>query len=88
MAFHMLAFSVPTALTNSEVLEIAAEALQSPHEDRREWAAYALRAIGQQASGLKPDFMMPVSQQETRFVDATNVLRRLAPQLLGKDAPQ
>jgi hypothetical protein len=82
IAFHMLAFSVPTAVTNSKVLAIAAEALQSPDEDRREWAAYALRAIGQQASGVKPDFMMPISRQDMRFEDATNVLRRLAPELL------
>ncbi len=82
-AFNMLAFSVPTAITNSKVVSIAAEALRSPDADRREWAAYALRAIGQQASGVKPDFMMPISRQDVRFEDATNVLRRLAPELLG-----
>jgi hypothetical protein len=88
IAFHMLAFSVPTAITNSGVLAIAAEALQSKDEERREWAAYVLRAIDQQASGTKPDFMMPISRQDMRFVDATNILRRLAPQLLGKKSPK
>lgn len=82
IAFHMLAFSTPTALTNAEVIRIAAEALQSSDPDRREWSAYVLRAIGQQASGTKPDFMMPISRQDLRFEDATNVLRRLAPELL------
>jgi HEAT repeat protein len=83
IAFHMLAFGAPTAITNSEVVAIAAGALRSPDAERREWAAYALRAIGQRASGVKPDFMMPISRQDMRFEDATNVLRRLAPQLLG-----
>ncbi len=82
IAFHMLAFSAPAALTNYQVLAIAAQALRSADADRREWAAYALRAIGQQADGVKPDFMMPITRQSLRFEDATNVLRRLAPELL------
>jgi HEAT repeat protein len=82
IAFHMLAYSTPNALTNAQVIRIAAEALQSSDADRREWSAYVLRAIGQQASGTKPDFMMPISRQDFRFEDATNVLRRLAPELL------
>jgi len=82
IAFHMLAFGAPTAITNSEVVAIAAEALRSPDAELREWAAYALRAIGQRAGGVKPDFMMPISREDMRFEDATNVLRRLAPQLL------
>ncbi|SPE53444.1 hypothetical protein SBV1_1720009 [Verrucomicrobia bacterium] len=65
------------------LLPIAATRLQSQDADWREWAAYVLRAIGQQASGMKPDFMAPISRQGLILEDATNVLRRLAPELLG-----
>jgi hypothetical protein len=85
IAFHMLAFSVPTAITNSNVLAIAATRLQSQDAEWREWAAYVLRAIGQQASGMKPDFMAPISRRGLMLEGATNVLRRLAPQLIESE---
>jgi len=47
-----------------------------------------LRAVGQPASGVKADFIMPMSREHLRFEDATNVLRRLAPELLGDDPPR
>ena len=47
-----------------------------------------LRAVGQQVSGVKPDFMMPMSREHLKFEDATNVLRRLAPELLGDHPPR
>jgi len=84
IAFHMLAWNVPKAIANSNVLAIAAARLQSQDDGWREWAAYVLRAVGQQASGAKPDFMMPISRQHLKFEDATNELRRLAPQLLDE----
>jgi hypothetical protein len=77
----MLAWDVPEAITNSNVLAIAAATLQSPEADWREWEACVLRAISQQASGVKPNSMMPMSREHLRFEDATNVLRRLAPEL-------
>ena len=81
----MLAWDVPEAITNSNALAIAAARLQSPDADWREWAAYLLQALGQQASGIKPDLMMPMSREHLRFEDATNVLRRLGPKLLGRN---
>jgi HEAT repeat protein len=88
IAFNMLAWNVPKAITNSNVLAIAAARLQSQDADWREWAAYVLRAAGQQAGGVKPDFMMPISREHVRFEDATNVLRRLAPELLSDQSPR
>ena len=79
---------MPKAIANSNVLAIAAARLQSPEADWRKWAAYVLRAVGQQASGVRPDFMMPISREHPRFEDATNVLRRLAPELLGDLPPR
>jgi len=80
--------NVPKAITNPNVLAIAAGRLQSQDADWREWAACVLRSLGQQASGVKPDFMMPISREHPRFEDATNVLRRLAPELLGEYPPR
>jgi len=77
---------VPKAITNSNALAIAAARLQSQDANWREWAAWVLRAVGQQASGVKPDFMMPMSREHLRFEDATNVLRRPVPELLGGHA--
>ena len=81
----MLAWDVPKAITNSNVLAIAAARLRSQDAEWREWAAWVLRAAGQQASGVKPDFMMPMSREHLSFEDATNVLCRLAPELLGRN---
>jgi hypothetical protein len=77
----MHAWNVLKAISNSNVLAIAAARLQSQDADWREWAADALRAVGQQASGVKPNSMMPMSREHLRFEDATNVLGRLAPEL-------
>lgn len=82
IALSILVYEAPTALTNSEFLALAAEALQSSDAERRDWAAEALRASGQQASGSKPDLSVPISRRDQSFEDATNVLRRLAPELL------
>jgi hypothetical protein len=70
LAFHRLAFIVPMAITNSNILKIAATRLQSQDADWQEWAAYVLRAIGQQASGMKPDFMSPISRHDLMREDA------------------
>jgi HEAT repeat protein len=86
LAFHRLAFIVPMAITNSNILKIAATRLQSQDADWQEWAAYVLRAIGQQASGMKPDFMSPISRHDLMREDATNLLRRLAPELLVNES--
>ena len=82
VAFHKLAFQSPEAITNSNVLAIAAARLQTQDAEWQEWAARLLRAIGQQANGQKPDFMVPISRRDSMLEDATNVLRRLAPSLL------
>jgi hypothetical protein len=73
------------AISNSNVLAIAAARPQSAGADWRDWAAYVLQALSQQASGVKPNFMMPMSREHLRFEDATNVLRRLGPKLLGRN---
>ena len=64
--------NVLKAISNSNVLAIATAKPQSAGADWREWAAYVSRAVGQQAGGVKPDFMMPVSREHLRFEDATN----------------
>ena len=79
---------MPNAISNSDVLAIAAARLQSPDADWREWAACVLRAVGQQANGVKPDFMMPISREHLKFEDTTNGLRRRAPELLGDHSPR
>jgi len=88
MAFYMLVYAAPSAITNTQVLAIAAEGLQSANAERRQWAAWVLGAIGQQASGTKPDLMHPISRRGLMLEDATNVLRHLAPELLDKGPPQ
>ena len=75
---------MPKAISNSNVLAIVAARLQSQDADWRGWAACVLQALGQPASGVKPDFMMPLGREHLKFEDATNVLRRLAPKLLGR----
>jgi HEAT repeat protein len=82
IAFHVLASSAPEALLSSNVLVIAAEGLSSSDPDRRFWAAEVLRAAGQQADGIKPDLMVPGGRTDGVLSDATNALRRLAPELL------
>ena len=69
-------------------VRVAAARLQSQDADWREWAAYVFRAAGEQAGGVKPDSMMPMSREHLKFEDATNVLRRLAPELLGDHPPR
>ena len=82
IAFHVLASSAPEALLSSNVLVIAAQGLRSSDLDRRFWAAMVLRAAGQQAEGVKPDLMVPGGRMDGVLLDATNALRRLAPELL------
>jgi hypothetical protein len=68
------------AQSADEVVWVRAVAarLQSPDAEWRGWAADVLRAVGQQARGVKPDFITPVSGEHLKFEDATDVLRRLA----------
>jgi HEAT repeat protein len=84
IAFNTLAYRVPTAITNSAVLALAARRLQSQDDDWQGWAAYALMLIDQQARGSKLGFY----QRGLTLPEATNVLRRLAPQLLDAGPAQ
>ena len=43
------------------ILAIAAARLQVPDASWREWAAYVLRAVGQQPGGVQPDFIASAS---------------------------
>lgn len=74
----------PQALTNTSVLATAAQSLQSGDSGARFWGAKVLRAAGQQARGERPDLEGPVPDSEALYLDATNVLRRFAPDLLSR----
>jgi HEAT repeat protein len=82
LGFTSLIAAAPQALTNATVLEIGAEGLCSTNAERRLWAAQLLRAAGQQASAQRPDYAVPGGRWDEVLQDATNALRRLAPQLL------
>jgi hypothetical protein len=84
LAKHLLVYRVPQGLTNPVVLAAAAENLRSADEDRRLLAAELLRAADQQARGLKPDDSMPLRERYKLVDSATNILRRLAPELLDR----
>jgi hypothetical protein len=80
----LLVYSVPQGLTNPVVLAAAADNLRSADKDRRFVAAELLRAADQQAHGWKPDLSIPRQEGDELLDSATNILRRLAPQLLEK----
>lgn len=82
-ALGLLVQSMPNTLTNITVLSTAADRLDSPDPDERKWAAQLLRAAGQQARGVKPDLGVPLGGWNATFAEATNALRRLAPELLN-----
>jgi hypothetical protein len=74
----------PHVLTNALLLAKFAADLQSPDRDARDWAALMLRAAGEQSSSATPQYLADVhlgSMSQVRM-QATNALRRLAPQLL------
>ncbi len=79
-----LVYRLPQSLTNSAVLAAAADNLRSADEDRRIVAAELLRAADQQARGQKPDLTIPRRERDNLLERATNILLRLAPQLLEK----
>ena len=78
----LLVYNAPQGLTNTVVLAAAADSLRSADEDRRLDAAKLLRAADQQARGWKPDLVIPRREQAELLDSATNILRRLAPELL------
>lgn len=86
VSFSALVYAAPRALTNATVLAIAAEGLRSPDAERSFTAARVLRAAGQQAEGKQPDIEVPGGRSDAVRVEATNALRRLAPQLLTDGA--
>jgi HEAT repeat protein len=77
----LLVECLPHALTNTAVLAAAADNLRSADEDRRLVAAELLWAADQQARGEKPELSIPRRERENLLDSATNILRRLAPQL-------
>lgn len=78
----------PQVLTNATVVAGAAEGLSSPNRNRRCVSAQVLRAAGQWARGRKVDLSYPVpGGWDAVFQEATNALRRLAPELLDS-SPQ
>src|ERR1035437_10347301 len=85
MALCVLVRADPQGLTNPCVLAIGAEGLlrSTPYSERRGTAALLLRAAGQQALGAKLDVWVPPRDGwDQVFTEATNALRRLAPQFL------
>ena len=82
IAMIQLAYGPPQWLTNTTVLAAAAENLYSADEDRRRLAAEFLRAADQQARGQKPDLSGSRLERDKWLDSATNILRRLAPELL------
>jgi hypothetical protein len=81
---HLLVDRLPQALTNSAVLAAAADNLRSTDPRRQDAAAEVLRAADQQARGQTPDLLIPRRERDSLLDHATNILRRLAPQLLDK----
>jgi hypothetical protein len=84
LAAHLLVYRLPEALTNSAVLAAAAHNLRSVDEDRCIVAAELLRAADEQARGQKPDLYLPLRERDSLLDHATNILRRLAPELLDR----
>ncbi len=83
----LLVETAPQALTNATVLAIAAKEMRLTGS-RRKWAAQLLRAAGKQAEGATPDLLVrQPGGWDLIFQEATNALRRLAPQLLDHSSP-
>jgi hypothetical protein len=75
-AMHDIAKSAPT---NRQIIVVAAQALQSPHENVRDWAARTLNDMSASTQQFDPRSQRPM---EPIYREATNTLRRLAPELL------
>jgi hypothetical protein len=78
----------PEVLTNAALLTILATELNSPDPEARDWAALMLRAADGQSRFAKPQHLAEVlgGMNQIRN-EATNVLGRLAPQLLRNGPP-
>jgi hypothetical protein len=73
----------PQVLTNGALLTMLAADLQSSDPEARDWAALMLRAADQQARFGQPQHLAEVLEGMGQVRnEATNRLRRLAPQLL------
>jgi hypothetical protein len=89
IALEKLVGIAPETLTNAAVIRAAVAGLGAPDLSRRRSAAQVLRAAGQLAQGGKVDLEFPKASDGQRawervFTDATNALRRLAPQPLDE----
>lgn len=79
-ALQALIVVAPQQLTNNEVLAFAAKTLHSDNIEKRHWGADVLCVAGQQAEGVAPDIARAGDDWDARMKNATNALRRLAPQ--------
>ncbi len=77
----------PEALTNASVLAIAAQSLRTNDSDAKLWAAQVLQAAGQQSRGKKPSVELSGRDLGRLWLEATNTLRQLAPELVGRPLP-
>jgi hypothetical protein len=78
----------PEVLTNAALLTILATELNSPDPEARDWAALMLRAADGQSHFAKPQHLAEVLEGMSQIRnEATNVLGRLAPQLLRNSPP-
>ncbi len=77
----------PQVLTNAALLKMLATELHSPDPEARDWAALMLRAADGKSRFAKPQPLWEVFESMSQIrTEATNALRRLAPQLL-RDSP-
>lgn len=73
----------PEVLTNAALLKMLAADFQSSDSEARDWAAVMLRAADQQSRAAKPQHLAEQLEGITQIrSQATNALRRLAPQLI------
>jgi HEAT repeat protein len=81
----------PEVLTNAALLTVLAAELQSPDPEARDWAALMLRAADGQSRFAKPQHLADLADVHGNMSqirnEATNALRRLAPQLLRNGPP-
>jgi HEAT repeat protein len=81
----------PEVLTNAALLSMVAAELHSPDPEARDWAARMLRAADGQSSFAKPQHLADLVESHGSMSqirnEATNALRRLAPQLLRSGPP-
>jgi HEAT repeat protein len=86
-ALRILVRSAPGELTNSVALTAFMKGLNSAEEETRGWAARGILAAGQRAAGKKPSLAASEGPLAGLCLEATNVLRRLAPELLTNAVP-